>query len=160
MAIRRNRKRSLSFIRQISFLLVFISILLLSLSSITYGQIQTRLRVVRASSIGHEVDPSLKDLHNELKTLFSFTSYRLLREENLTLSLNQPVSITAREGRILWEATLVGLHRGVGEVKIRVLREGKETLNTQVRLFPGRTVLVGGPRVRDGVIIYALYGNF
>jgi len=147
-------------LRQIPFILVITSILLLSLSSITHGQIQTRLRVIRASSSGQEIDPSLKELHNELKTLFSFTSYRLLREENLTLSLNQPVSITAREGKILWEATLLGLHRGVAEVKIRVLREGKETLNTQVRLSPGRTVLIGGPRVRDGVIIYALYSHF
>lgn len=159
MAIRRIRKRSF-FISQISFILIFISILFLFLSSITYAQIQTRLRVVRASSMGHEIDPSLKDLHNELKTLFSFTSYRLLREEGLTLSLNKPVSITAREGRIVWEATLVNLHQGVGEVRIRVIREGKETLNTQVRLSPGRTVLVGGPRVRDGVIIYALFANF
>lgn len=160
MAIRRTRKRSLSFIRQISFILIFTSIVFLSLYSVTYGQIQTRLRVVRASSVGHEIDPSLKDLHNELKTLFSFTSYRLLREENLTLSLNQPASITAREGKILWEATLIGLHRGVADVKIRVLREGKETLNTQVRLSPGRTLLIGGPKIRDGVIIYALLANF
>jgi hypothetical protein len=55
----------------------------------------------------------------------------------------------------------VGLQRGVAEVKIRVTREGKEILNTQVRLFPGRTVLVGGPsHLRGGVIIYALHARF
>ncbi len=160
MAIRRIRKLNPSFLRQIFFILISISILFLSLSSITYAQIQTRLRVVRASSIGHEIDPSLKELHKELKTFFSFTSYRLLREENLTLSLNKPVSITAREGRIIWEATLVGLHRGLAEVRIRVVSEGRETFNTQVRLTPGRTILVGGPRIRDGVIIYALFAKF
>ena len=86
-------------------------------------------------------------LHNELGSLFSFTSYRLLRDENLNLSLNQPVSISAREGRIIMEITLVGLHKSVAELRIRVDREGTEILNTQVRLSPGRTVLIGGPKL-------------
>jgi hypothetical protein len=84
-----------------------------------------------------------------------------MREETLNLSLNQPASISSREGRIILETTLVGLHRGVAEVRIKVTREGSEILNTQVRLFPGRTVLVGGPKhTRGGVVIYALYANF
>jgi hypothetical protein len=78
----------------------------------------------------------------------------------LNLVLNQPISISAHEGRIIIETTLVGLHSGVAELRIRVVREGKEILNTQVRLFPGRTVLIGGPRVRDGVIIYAVSARF
>lgn len=43
---------------------------------------------------------------------------------------------------------------------MRVVREGTEILNTRVRLSPGRTVLIGGPRVREGVIIYALHARF
>ena len=116
--------------------------------------------MIRASNVGQGVDPSLKELHNELKTLFNFTSYRLLRDENLSLSLNQPVSISAREGKIIMQITLVGLHKNVAELRIKVTREGTETLNTQVRLSPGRTVLIGGPKVRDGVIIYAFYAHF
>lgn len=160
MAIRRTRKGSIYFLRQISLTLIFIFISPIIFHSIAFGQVQARLTVIRASNIGQHVDPSLKELNRELKTLFSFTSYRLLNQENLALSLNRPVSITAREGRIIWEATLVGLYRGVAEVRIRVVREGNEILNTQVKLSPGRTVLIGGPRVRDGVIIYALFANF
>jgi len=43
---------------------------------------------------------------------------------------------------------------------MRVVREGTEILNTRVRLSPGRTVLIGGPRVREAVIIYALHVRF
>jgi hypothetical protein len=138
----------------------FFSILFFFLTSVASGQVHTRLRVIRASNVGSDVDPSLRDVHRELGSLFSFTSYRLLRDQPLNLSLNQPVSISAREGKIIIETTLVGLNRGVAELRIRVIREGKEILNTQVRLSPGRTVLIGGPRVRDGVIIYALHANF
>ncbi len=118
------------------------------------------MRVIQALNVGQSVDPPLKELHNELKTLFNFTSYRLLRDENLSLSLNQPVSISAHEGRIIMEITLVGLHRNVAELRMRVTREGTDILNTQVRLSPGRTVLIGAPKLREGVIIYALYARF
>jgi hypothetical protein len=58
------------------------------------------------------------------------------------------------------ETTLVGLHKNVVELRIRVIGEKNDILNTQIRLFPGRTVLIGGPRLREGVIIYALSAQF
>jgi len=141
-------------------LIVFFIFSFLSLSTAS-AQVQVRLRAIHASDAGSGVDPSLRDLHKELGSLFSFTSYRLMRDEILNLSLNQPASISSHEGRIIMEITLVGEHKNVIELRIRVNREGKDILNTQVRLFPGRTVLVGGPRhTRGGVVIYALHANF
>lgn len=161
MAIRKTGENGIScFVRTISFGFIAILILFLFITSAASGQVQTRLRVIRASNVGSGVDPSLKDVHEELGSLFSFTSYRLLRDEPLNLSPNRPFSISAREGRIIIETTLVGLQRGVAELKIRVIREKKEILNTQVKLSPGRTVLIGGPKLREGVIIYALTAHF
>ena len=135
-------------------------ILFLFFISAAFGQVQTRLRVIRASNVGSGFDPSLRDVHDELGSLFSFTSYRLLMDETLSLFPNRPVSTSAREGRIIIETTLVGLHKSLAELRIRVIRQGNDILNTQVRLFPGRTVLIGGPRLREGVIIYALSTRF
>ena len=139
---------------------ILFSILFLFFTSAAFGQVQTRLRVIRASNVGPGFDPSLRDVHDELGSLFSFTSYRLLWEETLSLSPNRPVSTSAREGRIIIETTLVGLHKSIAELRIRVVRQGNDILNTQVRLFPGRTVLIGGPRLREGIIIYALSARF
>jgi hypothetical protein len=145
--------------RRIILLLIAFSILFPFSHLTAATQVQVQMRAIRASNVGHGFDPSLKDIHNELGSLFSFTSYRLLRYENLNLILNQSVSIPFRPGRFI-EFTLVGLHRNVIELKIRVVREGTDILDTQVRLSPGRTVLIGGPRLREGVIIYALYAHF
>ena len=160
MAIRGTGGGSITVMKRVVTLIAFFSLLFILFTSVVFAQVQTQLRVIRASNVGQGVDPSLKELHNELKTLFNFTSYRLLRDENLSLSLNQPVSISAREGKIIMQITLVGLHKNVAELRIRVNREGTETLNTQVRLSPGRTVLIGGSKVREGVIIYAFYAHF
>jgi hypothetical protein len=160
MALRRTGKGTDHDVSKVVlFLTVFFVFTFISVSTAS-AQVRVRMRVIRASNVGSSVDPSLRDVYTDLGSLFSFTSYRLLRDESLTLSLNQPVSISAREGKIIIESTLVGLHQGVADLRIRVSREGKDILNTQVRLFPGRTVLVGGPRVRNGVIIYAVSANF
>ncbi len=143
-----------------NFPFIILTLILILLSSIPFAQVQTRLRVIRASNVGAGVDPALTDVHSQLGSLFNFTSYRLLRNESLSLSLNQPVSISAREGKIMIEITLVGLQKGFTELRIRVVREKKDILNTQVRLSPGRTVLIGGPKLREGVIIYALSARF
>jgi hypothetical protein len=143
-----------------TFLLFLLFILCFVSTSTALAAVQVRLRVIGASNDGQTIDPSLKDIYKELGSLFNFTSYRLFRDENLTLSPNQPVSISTRRGRLI-EVTLVGMQKDVAELRIRVVREEKEILNTQVRLSPGRTVLIGGgPRQREGIIIYALYARF
>jgi len=160
MALRRTGGRTHHDVsKAVLFLTAFLLFSFSSLSTAS-AQVQARMRIIRASSVGSSVDPSLRDVYTDLGSLFNFTSYRLLRDETLLLSLNQPVVISAHEGRIIIESTLVGLHQGVADLRIRVFREGRNILNTQVRLFPHRTVLVGGPRSRDGVIIYAVHANF
>jgi hypothetical protein len=142
-----------------TFLLFLLLILCFVWTSTALAQVQIRLRVIGASNDGKSIDPSLKDIYKELGSLFSFTSYRLFRDENIKLSPNQPVSISTR--RRLIEITSVGMQKGIAELKIKVVREEKEILNTQVRLSPGRTVLIGGgARQREGIIIYALYAHF
>ena len=154
------RRRGTLHLMKKNIPLIILALILILLPSIPFAQVQTRLRVIRASNVGAGVDPALTDVHNQLGSLFNFTSYRLLRDESLSLSLNQPVSISAREGKITIEINLLRLQKGSSELRIRVVREAKEILNTQVRLSPGRTVLIGGPKLREGVIIYALSVNF
>jgi hypothetical protein len=141
--------------RRIPLILPLGLILVLLFASAAIAQMNVRLRVILASSDGRIVDPSLRDLHKQLGSLFSFTSYRLIREDHLSLYPSLPAAIQARPGRFI-EVTMVRQYREGAEVKVRVIREGRDILNTMVRLSPGRTVLIGGPRHGDRVIIFAL----
>jgi len=159
MAVRRSGGGTDNHMKRIGFLLAAFFVFSFFSISTASAQVPVRMRVIQASNVGQNIDPSLNDVHKELGSLFSFTSYRLLREENLRLSPNQPVTITAHPGRSM-EVTLVGLQRDAAKLRIRVIREAKDILNTQVRLSPGRTVLIGGPRHGEGVVIYALSARF
>jgi hypothetical protein len=116
--------------RVIVYPILFLILALFS-TSIALGQAQTRIRVIQASNTGHNIDPSLRAMHTELGSLFSFTSYRLLRDETLDLILNQPVTISAHPGRFI-EVSLIGLRRDRAKLRIRVVREEKDILNTKL----------------------------
>ena len=159
MAFRRTAKRISGFLKKLTPLLFSVFILSLALPSMAPAQVQTRVRVIEASNVGSVIDPSLRDLHGQLGSLFRYTSYRLLKDERLNLSPNQPASVPIHQGRSI-EIIQVGLQANMAELRVRIKRDGADILNTQVRLSPGRTVLIGGPKHGEGVAILALSANF
>ena len=140
-------------------ILAFILVLLPLLTSRTFAQVQTRIRTIEASNVGSSVDPSLRDVHDQLGSLFNFTSYRLLRDESVSLALNKPYEISAHR-EVTLEITLMNQKKDTAEYRIRIIREASELLNTQVRLSSGRTVLIGGPKHGQGIVILALSARF
>ncbi len=143
-----------------TFLFLFILVIFLTLSSQeTWAQIPTRLRVIEASNVGGTIDPSLKELHNQLSSLFKYTSYRLLRDERLQLTLNQTTILSIHPGRSI-EITPLKFQANTAELRVRIKREKTDILDTQVRLPPGRTVLIGGPKHGEGVVILAFSSLF
>jgi hypothetical protein len=141
--------------RRIASLFISILIIFMLSASMAFAQVQTRVRVIQASNAGSSIDSSLRDVTDQLGSLFNFSSYRLLKDETVALSPDQPVSIPVHPGRSL-ELTLIRQHRHTAEVRVRIKREGTDILDTQVRLSPGRTVSIGGPKHGEGTIIIAL----
>jgi hypothetical protein len=140
-------------------ILIIILLIILIVPSITNAQIKTRIRVIQASSTGRGIDPSLRDIHGQLGSLFSFTSYGLLKDDIINLSPNSPAIISVHPGRSI-EINLLGYRRDAAELRLRIKRDGEEILNTQLRLSSGRTVIIGGPKHGEGVLILAISARF
>lgn len=145
--------------RRISCLSVLVAVLVLWGALTASAEVQTRVRIIEASNQGALIDPVLVDVHGQLGSLFNFTSYRLLKEVNLSLAGTRPVDIPVHPGRSV-EVTLVGEYKNLIELRIRVKRDGAPILNTHVRLSPQRTILIGGPRHGEGTIIFAISSRF
>ena len=159
MAVRRAREGAVHLVRRADVLFALVFIILLLSTSVVFAEVQTRVRIIEASNAGSSIDPSLGDVHDQLGTLFNFTSYRLLRELNLSLVGNRPVEVPIHRGRSM-EVTLFGQYLKTVELRIKIKRDGMNILNTQVRLSHGRTVLIGGPQHGEGVIILAISARF
>lgn len=142
------------------FIFFILSLILsLFLASNVFAQVKVRLKIIQASNVGSNIDSSLKNMHSQLGSLFNFTSYRLLKDETLSLSPNRNVSIPVHKETGI-EITLLGQRRETAELRVRIRRDQKDILNTQVRLSPGRTVFIGGPQHGEGVAILALSAQF
>ena len=145
--------------KRIFSIILFILTLSHLSASLSYAQVQVRLRVFEASNVGTGIDSSLRDMRDQFKPLVDFSSYRLLKEETPTLYPNRPVSSPAHPGRMI-ELTLIRQDKNVADVRVKIKRAQMDILNTQVRLSPGRTVSIGGPKHGEGVIIITLSGQF
>ena len=159
MAFRRFGDGIHDFMKHFLLFFSFLLILIFLSASTGLAQVQTRVRVIQASNAGSTIDPSLRDVHDQLGSLFSFTSYRLLKDETASLSPNRPVAIPTHPGTAL-EIELIRKQKDVAEFKVKIKREKAEILNTQVRLSPGRTVVIGGPKHGEGTIILAITARF
>lgn len=98
MAPRRAEGGVIHLLKRISPFPILLLVALLFSSSEAFAQVQARVRVIQASNVGVMIDPSLRDVHDELGSLFNFTSYRLLKDESLHLMGNRPVEIPAPPG--------------------------------------------------------------
>ena len=124
------------------------------------AQVQTRVRVIQASNTGSTTANSLKDVHGQIGSLFNFSSYQLLKDETVTLSPNRPVEIPTHPGASLQLELTKKPKKDVAEIRVRVKREGSEILNTLLKLSPGKTVSIGGPKHGDGTIILNITARF
>jgi len=124
------------------------------------AQVQTRVRVIQASNTGSTTANSLKDVHGQIGSLFNFSSYQLLKDETVTLSPNRPVEIPTHPGASLQLELTKKPKKDVAEIRVRIKREGSEILNTLLKLSPGKTVSIGGPKHGDGTIILNITARF
>lgn len=159
MASRSIRGGIDNLMKNTAFFFTLFLVLVFFFASTVFAQVQTRVRIIQASNVGSTIDPSLKDVHDQLGSLFNFTSYRLLRDEHLTLSQDRSVEIPAHQG-IALDISLIRKQKDMAEFRVKIRREGTEILNTQGRLWPGRTLLIGGPKHGDGTIILAITARF
>ncbi len=135
-------------------------VLIVFFASPAHAQVQTRVRVIQASNTGSTTANSLKDIHGQIGSLFNFSSYQLLKDETVTLSPNRPVEIPTHPGASLQLELTKKPKKDVAEIRVRIKREGSEILNTLLKLSPGKTVSIGGPKHGDGTIILNITARF
>jgi hypothetical protein len=102
------------------------------------------------------VDPSLGAVAEELQRTFRYTMYRLVDAPRGSADLKQTWRVGLPGGRAL-EVVPTAIDRKQSTLAVRILGpDGQPLMNTTVRLRSGATVLLGGPRHDQGVLIIAL----
>ena len=136
---------------------VLVSMLcMLSFASFAWGaEVGVGIRVILASHQEEGIDARLEDIQKNLGTLFNYSSYRLLQERSFLLSEGQMDQLPLADDKEL-HIQLLQEQGGTAEIAVEILRGGKNIFKTTAKLKKGGTLLVGGPKNEDGVLILAI----
>lgn len=119
-----------------------------------------------------KLDPRLKPLSKNLRSLFAYESYTFLASERATVAFGEecpfklPEHFTlevaperfdpSRSGMIEMLVTLYREEQQSGRGRGPRPPEREVILRTKIRLKNGGTVLLGGPPIRSGILVMAL----
>ena len=116
-------------------------------------------KTVLASNEGEYLDPGLGPLVGELRSVFRYSSYRLLSRERLSLNLKQPGTVSLPGGHTL-QIIPNGIAGNRVELQLSLTKGGRRVFNTVVQLRNRASVTVGGPKHRGGYLLFNIFASF
>ncbi len=117
------------------------------------------VKTVLASSDGNYMDPQLSRLTDELKSVFRYTSYRLLAQDRLKLQLNQ-TGATGLPGQRRLNITPLAIEGQRVRMRLVLMRQGRAVFNTDILLRNRGSITVGGPRYENGYLLFNVSSFF
>ena len=117
------------------------------------NKVVTSVKVIHASTGPGHVDPSLNKIIPELKTVFKYTSYKLLKNQRFNLGFNE-------RGRVALpgKRTLIVIPSNMNGKRIRyqisIKKNRRPVFQTQVLLKNNSSITIGGPRFKNGVLLF------
>lgn len=115
-------------------------------------RVHVQVGTVFASNTGDQVDTRLESMHGQLQRVFRYTSYRLVSKDARDVSWGDPVDVALPGGRFL---RVMPKSAGRDRVSLDVMlrKRSRVLMDTEFTVRPNGTVMVGGPRHEDGVLI-------
>ena len=123
---------------------------------VAQGLVALRVQVIYAANQPGGVDARLGGLVGELQRTFRYSTYQLLEAPKGSAALDQPWRVSLPDNRAL-EITPTAIQGNQYSLRVHVVAgSGRPLVKTAVRLRRGATVLVGGPKHQQGVLIIAI----
>lgn len=126
------------------------------------SQVLTDVKVIHASTGGgggpeEQSDSSLKGIIKELKSVFKYTSYRLLKDKRFNLNFNQQGLVNLPGNRTL---LVVPSDTDGNRIRyqINIQKNFHSIFQTQVMLKNNSSITIGGPELDSGVLLINISG--
>lgn len=132
--------------------------LLLFQPAVAADKIFTHVKVIHASTASDHIDPQLKDISDELKSVFKYTSYRMLSGEKMNLGFNEKGSVSL-PGKHTLVVSPTDMQKKRIRYQINIYKNKKSIFNTQVLLRNNHSITIGGPQYKKGVLILNITGR-
>lgn len=108
--------------------------------------------VVLASQEGATVDPALSSIQGKLRSMFNYTSYRMVDRQKRLLAVGETGEFVLPGDRSMRVTPSPSRGQKV-RLAVEIREGGKNLIATTLGLSRGGMVLVGGPSFQNGVLI-------
>ncbi|MBF0376447.1 MAG: hypothetical protein HQK72_03085 [Desulfamplus sp.] len=130
-------------------------------SSYAGDSVVSNIKVILASSEAPldspKIDPTLKDISNQLQSVFKYTSYQLIDSHNMSIAYNTTGIVSLPDERTL-EIVPGGMSGDRIKFTIRILKKNSPIFTTQILLKNGSSVTIGGPDYNNGYLLFNISG--
>ena len=120
--------------------------------------VRTNVRVIHASQGQNFIDSELRDLAEELGSVFKYTSYRLIKTKSMVLNNNQQGVVSLPNKRSL-VVTPIKISGGKIKYQINIFKSGDQIFGTQILLKNQRSITIGGPKFKNGYLLFNVSGT-
>jgi len=122
------------------------------------NRVLTDIKIIHASTGAKHVDPNLKKIIPELKSVFKYTSYRLLKEKRLNLSFNEEgrVNLSGKRALIVMPTDMDGKRI---RYQIKIQKNNRPVFQTRVLLKNNSSITIGGPKLKNGYLLFNISGS-
>jgi hypothetical protein len=117
--------------------------------------VEVHIGAVLASNSGKDFDPRLVSMQRQFNVLFPYSSYRLLKEARQQVAWGGRVGLDIPGGRYLLVIPKEYKNDRVS-MKVMLIEGARPIVDTLLSLRDHATLLVGGPRDPDGVLILSI----
>jgi hypothetical protein len=136
-----------------------LSLAIVSGASWAAGGIHVRVQTVLASQDKAFIDPGLSGLAQELRSVFRYSSYKLLGKTSLDLAPQKTGSVTLPGERVL-KITPTGITGDRVELRLVILKKEKQVFETVVQLLNNGSIIVGGPQHQNGSLLFNISASY
>jgi hypothetical protein len=116
--------------------------------------VQLRIDTVLASNTGQEIDQRLLKMRRHFSS-FRYSSFRLMQAESRTVQWGTPIRFVLPGGRAL-QVLPQDYKNDWVELRVSLFAEGEPLMETRLRIRNQGTILLGGPRYEEGVLIISI----
>ncbi len=140
---------------------LLLAVLITSLSTPLWAgpKINIVVKTVLASQDAEYTDPRLSSLIRELKSVFRYSSYRLLSQDSMNPSIGETDSVSLPGNRVL-RVTPVGIKGNRVEFRLEILKNRQQIFQTVFKLLNRSSITVGGPKHKKGYLLFNISGSF
>jgi hypothetical protein len=122
-------------------------------------KVHVAVNTVLASQGSQFMDPELSGLVKELQSLFRYSSYRLLGKDRLALNIRETGTVSL-PGKRLLKITPTDVQGKRVELQLVILKKKKQIFETVVQLLNKGSIIVGGPKHKDGSLLFNISASF